>query len=83
MKIITRANAYITPPACQALWDAVRVSTNPSVYILNSQECCPGLEWGWRFSVEGQAGGWAGKQRLCWRPTSVPGNQGPQPWVYT
>lgn len=43
-KIITRANAYITPPACQAPWDTVRVSTNPSVYILNSQECCPGLE---------------------------------------
>lgn len=59
-KIITRANAYITPPACQAPWDTVRVSTNPSVYILNSQECCPGLEQGWRCSANGWVGGYQG-----------------------
>lgn len=53
-KIITRAKAYITPPACQAPQDAVRVSTNPSVYILNSQECRSGLEWGCGCSAEGR-----------------------------
>lgn len=62
---ITRAKAYITPPACQAPRDAVRVSTNPSVYILNSQECRPGLEWGCGCKAEGREVRGQGRRSLA------------------